>query len=188
MLGSPKTLENDDLTLGMKAAWGRLGSRFVLSGSSHWEPEQSQPGIWAAGSHSPCSCPLYTEAQEPSLPEERQPPGAEGTMAGGRLGEAPRLPPTGLPVPEHPQVSTPAASPPPPHPPWASQLLGPGPWALPGRHGQAAHCPGGETEAQAALCLVGSHSEEAEGSQGAGGGPLPFRAAPGAFPAQPSGS
>ena len=112
----------------MKAAWGRLGSRFVLSGSSHWEAEQSQAGMWAPCSHSPCSCPLSAEAREPSLPEERQPPGAAGTMAGGRLGEAPWLPPTGLAVPQHPQVSTPAASPPPPHPALGQSTLGP--WAL----------------------------------------------------------
>lgn len=45
------------------------------------------------------------EAQEPDPPEERQPPGAARAMAGGQPGEAPWLPPPGLPVPEHPQVS-----------------------------------------------------------------------------------
>ena len=45
------------------------------------------------------------EAQEPGPPEECQPPGATRAMAGGQPGEAPWLPPPGLPVPEHPQVS-----------------------------------------------------------------------------------
>lgn len=56
------------------------------------------------------------EAPEPHLPEERQPAGAPRTLAGG-VREAPRLPPPGLAVPEHPQVSAgedPGLSPPSP--------------------------------------------------------------------------
>lgn len=42
-------------------------------------------------------------------------------MAGGQLGEAPWLPPPGLPVPEHPQVSIL-----PGHPPGPCRFLAPG--------------------------------------------------------------
>lgn len=86
----------------------KLGLRFACSGFSQWEPK-SEPRR-----SQPAPCPPPTEAQESSLLEERQPPGATGTMAGGQLGEAPWLPPPGLPVPEHPQVSRPPPRPRPP--------------------------------------------------------------------------
>lgn len=106
---------------------------FILSGFSHWEPKKTYPRIWVlcTRARTPTLCPLSclpTEAQESSLLEERQPPGATGTMAGGQLGEAPRLPPPGLPVAEHPQVSTPPALP--GHHPAALGILGT--WAFSG--------------------------------------------------------
>ena len=110
--GLPNTLEKGPSDpQNEKAARGQLRSRFVLPGFHIGSQIRGSWG-WSLGLRGVTArLPLLppgtrrAEAQEPGPPEECQPPGATRAMAGGQPGEAPWLPPPGLPVPEHPQVS-----------------------------------------------------------------------------------